>query len=147
MSDSSSRSSIKVPSPPKISTTPRSVRREKQQGFLSTHTVVTALVLLLALGTGFFAPHLPHAVVRIVSRNQAPGVTLRNPIVLQEPQTCPKPEQQVEFVGTFNREHRRSMALAEQAKRVAAEFEFGDDAVKKAVKEFIREMGMCSNMY
>jgi hexokinase len=34
------------------------------------------------------------------------------------------------------------MALAEQAKRVAAEFDFGDDAVKKAVKEFIREMGM-----
>jgi hexokinase len=38
------------------------------------------------------------------------------------------------------------MALAEQAKRVAAEFDFGDDAVKKAVKEFRREMGMCRNI-
>ena len=76
------------------------------------------------------------------TRGQAPHTTLRNPSVLQQLPTCPKPEQQVEFVGTFNTEHRRSMALAEQAKRVAAEFDFGDDAVKKAVKEFIREMGM-----
>ena len=34
------------------------------------------------------------------------------------------------------------MALAEQAKRVAAEFDFDSDHVNKAVKEFIREMGM-----
>jgi hexokinase len=34
------------------------------------------------------------------------------------------------------------MTLAEQAKRVAAEFDFDDNAVNKAVKEFIREMGM-----
>jgi hexokinase len=33
------------------------------------------------------------------------------------------------------------MALADQAKRVAAEFAFEKDAVNKAVKEFIREMG------
>jgi hypothetical protein len=33
------------------------------------------------------------------------------------------------------------MALAEQARRVAGEFDFGPDAVNKAVKEFIREMG------
>jgi hexokinase len=33
------------------------------------------------------------------------------------------------------------MTLADQAKRVAAEFNFGKDAVNKAVKEFIREMG------
>jgi hexokinase len=38
------------------------------------------------------------------------------------------------------------MALAEQAKRVAAEFDFGDDAVNTAVKEFRREMGMCRNI-
>merc|ERR1712137_324852 len=65
---------------------------------------------------------------------------LRNPIVLQEPSICPKPEQQVEFVGTFNTQHKRSMTLADQAKRVAAEFDFDDNAVNKAVKEFIREM-------
>merc|ERR1712137_667802 len=63
-----------------------------------------------------------------------------NPIVLQEPAICPKPEPQVEFVGTFNTQHKRSMALAEQAKRVAAEFDFTDDGLNKAVKEFIREM-------
>jgi hexokinase len=38
------------------------------------------------------------------------------------------------------------MALAEQAKRVAAEFDFGDDAVNKAVEEFRREMGMWRNV-
>lgn len=34
------------------------------------------------------------------------------------------------------------MSLAEEAKRVAAEFDFGPSDVRKAVKEFIREMGM-----
>ena len=33
------------------------------------------------------------------------------------------------------------MVLAEQAKRVAAEFDYSPDAVNKAVLEFIREMG------
>lgn len=108
---------------------------------LATHTVAAVLVLLLALATGFFAPHLPYAIVRILSREQVPGLTLRSPIVFQDPPVCPKPEQHVEFVGTFNRNHKRSMALADQAKKVAAEFDFSDDAVNKAVKEFIREMG------
>ncbi|KAI4638317.1 hypothetical protein J4E93_010117 [Alternaria ventricosa] len=106
----------------------------------ATHTVVTVLVLLLALGTGFFAPHFSNAVLRTVINKQVPSFTLRNPIVLQEPSTCPKPEQQVEFVGTFNTQYKRSMTLADQAKRVAAEFDFDDNAVNKAVKEFIREM-------
>lgn len=79
--------------------------------------------------------------MRILRKDQAPSITLRNSIVLQDPPTCPKPEQHVEFVGTFNTDHKRSMALADQAKRVAAEFDFSDDAVNKAVKEFIREMG------
>lgn len=106
----------------------------------ATHTVVTVLVLLLALGTGFFAPHFSNAVLRTVINKQVPSFTLRNPIVLQEPSICPKPEQQVEFVGTFNTPHKRSMTLKDQAKRVAAEFDFDDNAVNKAVKEFIREM-------
>jgi hexokinase len=38
------------------------------------------------------------------------------------------------------------MALADTAKRVAAEFDFNDDAVSKAVKEFIREMGRWPKM-
>ncbi|KAF1940641.1 glucokinase GLK1 [Clathrospora elynae] len=107
---------------------------------LTTHSVVTVLVLLLALGTQFFAPHLPYAILRLFTHDQALNITPRNPIVLQEPPTCPESEAQVKYVGTFNTKPTRSMALAEQAKRVAAEFEFGDDAVNKAVKEFIREM-------
>lgn len=35
----------------------------------------------------------------------------------------------------------RKMSLLQDAKRVAAEFEYGTDAVNKGVKEFIREMG------
>ncbi|KAG9185347.1 hexokinase [Alternaria panax] len=115
-------------------------RRGPTRSLFATHTVGTVLVLLLALGTGFFAPHLPHAVLRTITNKQAPSFTLRNPIVLQEPAICPKPEPQVEFVGTFNTQHKRSMTLADQAKRVAAEFDFDDNAVNKAVKEFIREM-------
>ena len=34
------------------------------------------------------------------------------------------------------------MGLAQEAARVAAEFEYSDDQVNKAVKEFIRQMGM-----
>ncbi|USP81239.1 uncharacterized protein yc1106_08513 [Curvularia clavata] len=115
-------------------------RPENTSRPLVTHTVAAVLVLLLALGTGFFAPHLPYAIVRFLSREQVPGITLRSPIVFQDPPVCPKPEQHVEFVGTFNRNHKRSMTLADQAKKVAAEFDFSDDAVNKAVKEFIREM-------
>jgi hexokinase len=33
------------------------------------------------------------------------------------------------------------MALLEKAKRVAAQFDFTPDDVRRAVKEFIREMG------
>ncbi|CAA9960137.1 Hexokinase [Pyrenophora teres f. maculata] len=118
----------------------RQARQPNTRTSLVTHTILSLLVLLLALGTAFFAPHLPNAVVRLVAKHHAASFTLRNPIVLQEPSVCPKPEQQVEFVGTFNRQHKRSMALADQAKRVAAEFDFSDDALNKAVKEFIREM-------
>jgi hypothetical protein len=34
------------------------------------------------------------------------------------------------------------MGLAQEAARVAAEFEYSDAQVNKAVKEFIRQMGM-----
>ncbi|EDU48324.1 Hexokinase [Pyrenophora tritici-repentis] len=142
MSRNSSVSSPSEATRPRSSPT-QSARQARQANTgtsLVTHTILSLLVLLLALGTAFFAPHLPNAVVRLVTKDHATGFTLRNPIVLQEPSVCPKPEQQVEFVGTFNREHKRSMALADQAKRVAAEFDFSDDALNKAVKEFIREM-------
>jgi len=52
-----------------------------------------------------------------------------------------EPTQHVEFAGTFYTRPERSMALAEQARRVATEFDFSTDAVNKAVREFIREMG------
>jgi hypothetical protein len=35
----------------------------------------------------------------------------------------------------------RSMALSEAAKRVAAEFEYSGDDIRKSTKEFLREMG------
>ena len=36
------------------------------------------------------------------------------------------------------------MSLLKEAKRVAAEFEYSAEDVQKGVKEFIREMGLCS---
>lgn len=113
---------------------------------LVTHTVVVVLgfVLLAPL----LAPHFPDTLHEIFYRTQhwrtsSPSVILRNRLVFQEQQICPKPKQHVEFKGTFNTRPERSMALADQAKQVAAEFDFKQDAVNKAVKEFIREMGRC----
>lgn len=34
------------------------------------------------------------------------------------------------------------MSLLQEAKRIAAEFEFTDEDVQKSVKEFMRQMGM-----
>lgn len=119
---------------------------------LATHSLVSLVVVLLVLFVQLLAPHFPHTVLLFFTQDQhwrvsSPGITLRNPVLFQEESAfCPKPQQQVEFVGTFNTRPKRSMALAEQAKRVAAEFDFEQDAVNKAVKEFIREMGACNRM-
>jgi hexokinase len=120
--------------------------RDSAWSSVATHTVVVG-VLLLALAVPFLAPRFPHTIHEIFDRTQhwrvsSPAITLRNPLVFHEPPICPKPKQHVEFKGTFNTRPERSMALADQAKRVAAEFGFEKDAVNKAVKEFIREMGM-----
>ncbi len=56
--------------------------------------------------------------------------------------TCIKPEP---FSDHLAYSSLNKMSLLEEAKRVAAEFEFGADAVNKGVKEFIREMGWCNN--
>ncbi|KAF2629774.1 hypothetical protein BU25DRAFT_429993 [Macroventuria anomochaeta] len=119
--------------------------RKPGRASFATHTVIGAIVVLLALFFQVFAPHFSHTVLRFFTKDQhwhvsSPGITLRNPVLFHEPQICPKPEQIVEFEGTFNTHPKRSMALAEQAKRVAAEFDFSNDAVNKTVKEFIREM-------
>jgi hexokinase len=102
--------------------------------------------VLAALCIPLLAPRFPHTLREFFTSTQhwrvsSPGITLRNPVVFQQPPVCPKPQQHVEFKGTFNTRPERSMALADQAKRVAAEFAFEKDAVNKAVKEFIREMG------
>lgn len=94
----------------------------------------------------FLAPRFPHTIREILDETQlwrasSPAISLRNPVVFHQPPICPKPVQHVEFKGTFNTRPERSMALADQAKRVAAEFDFEQDAVNKAVNEFIREMG------
>jgi hexokinase len=118
--------------------------RDSVRSPLVTHIIAVVVgVVLLAL----FAPRSPPTLREIFDRTQhwratSPSLTLRNPLVFEEQPICPKPKQHVEFKGTFNTRPERSMALAEQAKRVAAEFDFGKDAVNKAVKEFIREMGM-----
>ncbi|KAH7398827.1 hypothetical protein DE146DRAFT_505818 [Phaeosphaeria sp. MPI-PUGE-AT-0046c] len=116
--------------------------RDSARSSLVTHIVV---VVVGAVLLAFLAPRLPYTVHEIFDRNQhwrafSQGTTLRNPIVFQQQSVSPKPPQHVEFKGTFNTRPARSMALADQAKRVAAEFDFGQDAVNKAVKEFIREM-------
>lgn len=104
-------------------------------------------VVVLAVSTHFFAPHLPQALLHFFTQDQhwrlsSPGITFRNPVIFGDDSAAGlESAPQVEFSGTFNTRPERSMVLVEHAKRVAAEFEFGPDAVNKAVKEFIREMG------
>jgi hexokinase len=112
-----------------------SIWRDSAWPSLVTHTLA---VVVGAVILAFLAPRFPHTVREIFDRTQhwrvsSPDTPPPNPIVFQ---------QHVEFRGTFNTRPERSMALADQAKRVAAEFDFGQDAVNKAVNEFIREMGM-----
>jgi hexokinase len=100
---------------------------------------------LLVLAAQFLTPRLPHEILKLFKTTQhwgvtSPDITPRGSVLFKTPPTCPKPEQQVEFKGTFYKEHDRSMALVEQARRVSAEFDFDADHVRKAVKEFIREM-------
>lgn len=109
---------------------------------------IVVLVAVLALCTQYFAPRFTGTVREFFTQTQhwrvsKPSISLRSPLVF-DPETCPNSDQHAEFKGTFNTRPERSMALAEQAKRVAAEFDFGPDAVNKAVKEFVREMGMYS---
>jgi len=104
---------------------------------LATHTVIALVGLLLAF---WLAPRFPVSVREFFIKTQHSSITLRNPLVFEESDISV--QQQLEFKGTFNTRPERSMGLADQAKRVAAEFDFEKDAVNKAVKEFIREMGM-----
>lgn len=101
--------------------------------------LLSVVVALLALVFYPQAPHFPREFLRFFN-DESPDITLRNPVLFAAPPTCPKPEKQ-STSNTFYTDTERSMALADQAKRVAAEFDFGPDNVRKAVKEFIREMG------
>ncbi|KAF2116630.1 hypothetical protein BDV96DRAFT_598511 [Lophiotrema nucula] len=123
-------------------------RRDTLWPQLSTQQLlsVAVAVVVLVLAAHLLAP-LPHGLVQFFATKphwrvtSATGITLRSPFVFTSaPPTCPKPEQQVEFAGTFYTHTKRDMALAQEAQRVAAEFEFGPDHVRKATKEFIREM-------
>jgi hypothetical protein len=79
-------------------------------------------------------PHQPNS--------QAEGYSISD-------RTCPSPSSALSAFGAsfdteqtfYNSVTERSMTLAEEAKRVAAEFDYSDEDVNKAVKEFIRQMG------
>jgi len=115
---------------------------------LSAHALLLSiLVIALALAVHLGAPQPPHGLVQFFSSSRhwrvaTPSIALRNPVLLHEPPFCPvHPPQAVDFKGTFHTDTERSMSLAEQARRVAAEFDFPAEHVRRAVKEFIREMG------
>ncbi|KAF2873020.1 hypothetical protein BDV95DRAFT_593402 [Massariosphaeria phaeospora] len=136
-----------APSSPRVTVPLRSTSRSRDTASfsLSLHHAISIAVLLLVLAFQLLAPRLPHELRQYFSskphwRVPSPEFTLRNPVLFHEPPTCPRPDQHVAFAGTFYTNTERSMNLAEQAKRVAAEFEFGPGNVRKAVKEFVREM-------
>ena len=86
------------------------------------------LALVFTLALPFIAPHLSRSLVQnLTAHTKQP----RNSI----------------FAQTFYTDTTKSMALAEEAKRVAAEFDFDQDHVRKAVNEFIREMGTSATIH
>ncbi|KAF2131179.1 hypothetical protein P153DRAFT_365774 [Dothidotthia symphoricarpi CBS 119687] len=128
---------LKAPGSPSshvsVSTSPHCATTHPRPA-LATHTAVGILVVALALVSQFFfTPHFPRSLLDHLARDHPP-------VLSDESLTCPTPTQHVEFAGTFYTHPERSMALADQARRVAAEFDFSTDAVNKAVSEFIREM-------
>lgn len=49
--------------------------------------------------------------------------------------------------NTFEKPVVRNMALAKAAEKVVAEFEYDGDAIRKSVKEFLKELGgLCSSL-
>lgn len=109
-----------------------------------THPIY-AVLLVLVLFIHFFFPqfHLPSA-----------SVPLRSPPAASPPAYCPPhpanpfldplicPQSSIEQSGTLYNTAPRNMGLAQEASRVAQEFEYTSDDVNKGVKEFIREMSM-----
>lgn len=110
--------------------------------------LLSVAIVLLVLALQFFLPHLPLDSFFVPHYSQpwpdaAPLCATSPASVLlssrhAEP-ICRKPS--VETSRTFYSITERSMALQEEVKRVAAEFEFSAEDVRKATKEFIREMG------
>jgi hexokinase len=103
------------------------------------------LLASVALTAPRYSPSTHEILKFFTGGHQGVGISLRNPVVVfdknQDVCPVPEPKQHAHIQGTFNKDTDRNMALADQAKRVAAEFDFGPDAVRSAVKEFIREMG------
>lgn len=131
---------------PSPSQRPKPARRVAARLSAPPHPVLSGLVVLLVFALQLLAPRLPHEIVRFLTTKQhwhvtSPAAPSGPSALLKQPPVCPRPSHSVEFAGTFYTDTERSMALAEQARRVAAEFDFGPDAVNKAVREFIREMG------
>ncbi|KAF2810028.1 uncharacterized protein BDZ99DRAFT_570657 [Mytilinidion resinicola] len=118
----------------------------------AAHHLLSAALLLLVLGVQLFAPRLPYEVLSFFAASpqkqfwpatppRATSPALSSAHIPSSPPVCARVEQQLQFSGTFYTNTERSMALEEQAQRVAAEFEFPAEGVRAAVKEFIREMG------
>lgn len=103
-----------------------------------------ALVLLLFLLQVLLAPRLLLQNGQfdfLPSASQQCPAQQTSTVVFTEPLTCPTPEPVLEFKGSFyNPSAPRSMALAEEARRVAAEFEYPPEEVNKGVKAFLRQM-------
>lgn len=124
-----------------------------------SHLLPIGLLLLIALlvqffvaqrssGSSFASQRFPfssdptHAVTEPLAcpSSAAPTVIF----TASRTDTCPTPAQEVEYKygGFYNRraDSGRSMALADEARRVAAEFDLGAVELNKGVKEFLREM-------
>lgn len=109
----------------------------------SPATLLLALLLAAVLLVQYLLPHLPIPYQDLFLRTyptpppptSCPPVPEYNPFI--QDLYCRVP---TAIPGSIYNKSPRSMALSQAAERVAAEFEYTDEDVKRGVKEFIREM-------
>lgn len=127
----------------------RSVSHPRLSFLTSQQPLYLFLLLLLVLVLPqFFFPHLPFRLAILRSPQDklvgllpaaqvcSPPPPAVNPFL--DSLICPQP--QIEQPGTLYNDAPRTMGLAQEASRVAQEFEYSAQDVNKGVKEFIRQM-------
>ena len=105
---------------------------------LSAPQLLSVVLVLVGLVIQFFRPSPNLSFLPLRQSSEVESVKSRTL------HTCPK---SLPFLESFPISRLHKMTLLEEAKRVAAEFDYPAKEVNKGVKEFIRQMGWFSGAY